>query len=266
MQDVGLIYLMLNKINNKKYVGQTVQSENRRLSKHKSDSAGSSQSAIHRAIRKHGWENFEVSVIWEGPIESLNEQESFFIREHNSLSPFGYNLTTGGQASREIAEETKEKISAGLVSNWADSGYREKVIATRKQTWSNPELLRKRSEAAKKRWEDPEFRENMQAALQAALDTPEIHEIRSQNTKKMWETEEQRNKIIEQMKITASTPEEKERKSRKSKAAWKNPERKQKGTEAMKKRWQDPEFRKKMAQVQRDRWDKQKGINEQPCA
>jgi group I intron endonuclease len=247
---VGWIYLMLNKINGKRYVGQTIQGE-RRWTKHRSDSFVGSQSAIHRAIRKYGWENFNVSVIWEGPADSLNEQESFFIREHNSLSPHGYNLTTGGQTNGKIiSEETKEKISVASLNHWADPEYREKVIATRKQTWSNPELLRKRSEILKKKWEDPEFRENMQAVLQSALDTPEMHELRSVNTKKMWESEEKRNRIIEQMKSTASTPKEKERKSQASKAMWEN-----------------PEFRKKMAQALRNRWDKQKGIiNEQPCS
>ena len=60
------IYQYLNLINNKVYIGQT-NNIDRRIREHKSNSFNSKSvnynNIIHKAIRKYGYENFEITIL-----------------------------------------------------------------------------------------------------------------------------------------------------------------------------------------------------------
>ena len=62
MDKLGYIYCFTNLINNKKYIGQTINNDNARYSAHISNSNNSNSyeydSLLHRAMRKYGIENF----------------------------------------------------------------------------------------------------------------------------------------------------------------------------------------------------------------
>lgn len=94
------IYCYTNKINGKKYVGQSINLHLRhKRMNYKNNPAFSS------AISKYGLENFEV--------EQLNDREVFWIKEFRTFPPslgFGYNLTSGGLRC-EVSEETRKKQS-----------------------------------------------------------------------------------------------------------------------------------------------------------
>lgn len=107
----GIIYLITNLVNGKRYVGQTRQSFERRIIEHKRDSR-KSKCGIDAAIRKYDWENFKAEIIEECTVEQLNEREIFWIRELNSKTPTGYNLTDGGEGVTSFTEETLAKMSA----------------------------------------------------------------------------------------------------------------------------------------------------------
>ena len=107
----GVVYLIWNKINGKKYVGQTRQSFKRRIIEHKRNS-GKSKIGVDAAIAKYGWDNFTVEIIEECAIEKLDEREMFWIRELNSKVPNGYNLTDGGKGTIGFTDETRAKLSA----------------------------------------------------------------------------------------------------------------------------------------------------------
>jgi group I intron endonuclease len=67
--------------------------------------------AITNAIIKYGKEKFTIEEIDRADnIDDLNKKEVFYIDYYKSLSPNGYNLTTGGNNKR-LSEETKRKIS-----------------------------------------------------------------------------------------------------------------------------------------------------------
>lgn len=96
----GKIYLITNDINSKVYVGQTVQSLNKRFNGHccYSKSDKSQNMYIKGAIHKYGRDKFHIMLLEECPINLLNEREKYWIDFYNSYNE-GYNLTKGGQDS-----------------------------------------------------------------------------------------------------------------------------------------------------------------------
>ena len=104
---INYIYCYTNKQNGKKYVGQT-NNIKRRYKQHKDDSFANYSDArynqaIHCAIRKHGLDNFDfeiLEVLENKTSEEVNERETYWIREKNSLAPNGYNLKATGEANR----------------------------------------------------------------------------------------------------------------------------------------------------------------------
>lgn len=110
----GIIYLITNKVNGKRYVGKTTTSLNTRWSQHLSDARGRSKGVLHKAIRKYGSSNFLVQTIAESLEPFLDGLEKFFIRLHCShVNHYGYNLTEGGDgiAGYKHTDETKAKIA-----------------------------------------------------------------------------------------------------------------------------------------------------------
>ena len=108
---MGYIYKITNKVNNKSYIGQTINSVNRRWIEHKRDTKSNKDDFyLHRAMRKYGVDNFSISIVEEVENKLLNERESFWINFFNTFE-CGYNLTTGGGQNTKISEDTKKKIS-----------------------------------------------------------------------------------------------------------------------------------------------------------
>lgn len=114
---MGLIYCFTNKENNKKYIGQTINSDKQRYSAHKSsyqrDSSSEYNSPLHRAFRKYGFENFDYEILIDGieDLEILNKLEIFYIKFYNTQIPNGYNVEAGGRnASKTVTQERKEKL------------------------------------------------------------------------------------------------------------------------------------------------------------
>ena len=108
---MGRIYIAKNVINGKGYVGQTIRPIQERLKEHQSGKSKRCR-AFHRAIKKHGWENFKIDW-YECPDEELNKHEKWMIILMGTLSPDGYNLREGGGGRGKLSEETKQRIGDG---------------------------------------------------------------------------------------------------------------------------------------------------------
>lgn len=107
----GIIYLIINKQNGHKYVGQTTQGMNKKWQQHIQEAIRMSDKPLHRAMRKYGNHNFMIKEIDECDKELLNEREEYWIKKYNTFkSAEGYNTTSGGE-SHLLLEETKKKIS-----------------------------------------------------------------------------------------------------------------------------------------------------------
>jgi group I intron endonuclease len=94
------IYKFTNKINNKIYIGFTMNLKDRKKH-HKFSAKNGNKQIFYNAIRKYGWKNFTVDVIYCSKERdyTLNVMEEYFIRLYNShyQDGYGYNMTYGGE-------------------------------------------------------------------------------------------------------------------------------------------------------------------------
>lgn len=91
------IYVWINKINNKKYVGQSKNIQQRKNRHIRESLNNDNKLPLYVAIRKYGLDNFDFKVLEECTLEELDEKEITYIKSLNTLVPNGYNITTGGQ-------------------------------------------------------------------------------------------------------------------------------------------------------------------------
>src|SRR5574337_774524 len=113
----GIIYKATNIKNNKSYVGQTIDFDNRKLN-HKQDAFNKKRSGynyhFHRAIRKYGWNNFVWEIICDYiPEQYLYEYENWYVDFYGTYK-YGYNSTEGGDVNPMIYPELRKKISIKL--------------------------------------------------------------------------------------------------------------------------------------------------------
>jgi len=125
------LYVITNQLNQKKYVGQTID-DKKRWSAHKSFTRQEKPiQYIHRAMAKYGTVNFtyEVIAMCMSP-EDANEIEKQLIIQYDSRNPKkGYNVAPGGETPWNLglpkelnpltgvprSKETKRKISEGSI-------------------------------------------------------------------------------------------------------------------------------------------------------
>lgn len=141
-----IIYKITNKINGKVYIGQTIRPLEKRIKQHKK-SAGCG--ALFAAIQKYGFENFSIEQIDSASsIEELNAKEAEWIEKSNSLSPNGYNLSTGGK-NKKWSEESKLRMSASHSGKKLSDKHKVNISNSIKKAISlYPEKFQKNTKAA----------------------------------------------------------------------------------------------------------------------
>ena len=151
---MGYIYKIINIKSQKIYIGQTTkQRPTDRFSQHKylafHPQQEKSISYLHRAMKSDGIDNFKFEIIEQVNNLLLDEREKYWIKQHNSLIPNGYNLTIGGQGtpgfSRPQSQEEKNK----------------KGNSIKKYYQNHPQAREKVSQRTKELWKDPEYREKV---------------------------------------------------------------------------------------------------------
>lgn len=96
---MGYIYLISNDINDKLYIGKTVTTVAERYSKHKYNMINYQDTcAIHHAMRKYGFEHFQVAELEKCDNNILSEREKYWIAYYNTYEN-GYNCTPGGDGN-----------------------------------------------------------------------------------------------------------------------------------------------------------------------
>jgi group I intron endonuclease len=107
------IYKITNNVTGKAYIGAT-SNLTKRLSAHKHSEQAD---ALHEEIRRYGWENFRVDVLFDGfcTEAELDSKERLAIREHKTLAPNGYNKQRGGGRKRPLVTEDAKRKAASLL-------------------------------------------------------------------------------------------------------------------------------------------------------
>lgn len=104
-----IIYLITNKVNNKKYVGKTSISLERRFKAH---TLNQGSKLLYAAIKKYGENNFSIEQIdFAIATSDANNKEIYWIKELQTradLHQHGYNLTAGGDGGNGIVFSLEE--------------------------------------------------------------------------------------------------------------------------------------------------------------
>lgn len=142
------VYVHINKINNKKYIGITKIEPSRRWGK---NGIGYKNQYFYRAIKKYGWDSFKHIVMYQNFTEDeAKEKEKLLIRLFDTrMGRNGYNMTDGGDGTvgcipsnetlRKLSESHvgqiawnkgmkyhSENISKSIIKLWQQEDYKEK--------------------------------------------------------------------------------------------------------------------------------------------
>jgi len=120
-----LVYLATNNINGKQYVGYTTLDLESRIKTHvyKSRSKNNYFYLFKNALRKYGAECFSWSILeYCTSTTECCEKEIYYINKLNTISPYGYNLTHGGNGGIQ-SDDTKFKISNSLKEYYSNNKH-----------------------------------------------------------------------------------------------------------------------------------------------
>ena len=119
----GIIYKITNIVNNKVYIGKTLETMEKRWKEHQKDSSRFTDRPLYRAMNKYGLENFTIEIIDEPNIDLLSERESYWIEYYKSYH-HGYNATLGGDG-RVLYDY--QQIGRGIIG-YFQMAHRQKAM------------------------------------------------------------------------------------------------------------------------------------------
>ena len=114
---IGSIYMITNRVNLKRYVGLTRKTVGQRFKDHLTTARAGRGWALHRAIRKHGEENFSIEEIVRAEKHLLPDLEKHYIKLFGTGTEegHGYNVADGGTVGGvPYTEARRQKLSASL--------------------------------------------------------------------------------------------------------------------------------------------------------
>ena len=249
---IGIVYCAQNLINQKRYIGQTTQSLNKRIRGHKDKAIKKgNKTYFHNALRKYEIDNFMWTILcYTSNQKALNKAETYWIKYYHTMED-GYNHREGGangkfsetakrklsrvHIGKKLSEETKSKLSK------IATGRRHSLEAKRKMRENNSHTKRiftketrlKLSAAAKRQWADPESREKSSISMKKAWIKRIIGYISPMRGK--THSEKSKKKISDTLKGRKIPEETKNRIGIASKRRWADPEYREKAVKAMRK-------------------------------
>ena len=98
---MGYIYCVTNLINNKRYVGKTTDSIEKRWKEHCKDcrKQQNEKRPLYDAINKYGIENFKIEQLETVSDSKLSDREIYWIQELQTYGKNGYNASKGGDGT-----------------------------------------------------------------------------------------------------------------------------------------------------------------------
>jgi group I intron endonuclease len=105
-----ILYVHINKLNNKKYIGITCNIPSKRWA---NGNGYSKCPKFWNSIQKYGWNNFTHEILFTNMSKEEAEQKEIeLIKKYKTTDDvYGYNLSNGGSHNGKHTKETKDKIS-----------------------------------------------------------------------------------------------------------------------------------------------------------
>ena len=137
----NVIYCYTNKINGKRYVGQTIQKLKKRHGQHLSG-----KQLIDKKLKQYGVENFKLEVLHLADMYSIDMLEKHYIICLNTIvkNGEGYNIASGGSNGNSLAGKTNEEMEE----------FKRKISEAKKGKYmgeNSPNYGKKMSEEAKRK-------------------------------------------------------------------------------------------------------------------
>lgn len=216
-----IIYKVTNLINGKIYIGQSTKDDPNYFG---------SGTYIRRAVKQYGIENFNKEILCEcNTREEMNELEIKYIKEFNSKSPNGYNLSDGGDSGPGLfgdrnpskRPEMKEKARKRMIGDRNISkrdDIKRKISEKLKGSKKNisEEGMKRLVETSRERFNNnnpmshPEFKEKLLEVVKSDEYKKKMSEATSGTKNGMYgkkHSEETKRKISEKIKESMKNPE-----------------------------------------------------------
>lgn len=148
----------------KSYVGATVMSVSRRVSRHRLHNL-----KIGVALRRYKTYKWKILHECHSQIEALNKERHWIIKL-KTLWPSGYNMRLGGNGAK-IGHKSSNKVRINMKRTitklWRTKQFKALRVAAVKEQWKNPKFRKMRSDSQsklmKRLWKDPAYLAKMRA-------------------------------------------------------------------------------------------------------
>lgn len=177
------LYIHINLINDKVYIGQTNNPKRRWRNKGvEYKPKNENQSRFWNAICKYGWDNFQHIIIGVCKNrEEANQKEAELIKKYCSYDErYGYNIATDCNyiksyfftLSEEEQEQLRKEQSKRSKEYWTNEEYRKKQKEGMKKVFASDEYRQKMSKSLKKRYEREGEKEAQKKRIRKTLGVP----------------------------------------------------------------------------------------------
>lgn len=224
------IYVIINNVNGKFYIGSAVNLHRRRITHFSGLRLNKSRNPhLQNAFNKYGEESFIFLVVEHVERSQLIEREQFWLDLLNVVNPEkGYNICpiAGSSLGKVFTEEHKRKLSEAQRRRFARDGipqeHRDNLSKALRGHKTSEETKRKISEAHTGKKQSPETIEKMAAARRGKKQSEETIKKRFESRKGYTHSEETILKISEanKGKVLSEEHKQKLRESNLGRPAW----------------------------------------------
>lgn len=137
----GIVYIIKNKVNWKRYIGRTKDAFRRRYKKDLIKYA--SNQYFVNALNKYGETNFEIEILMSGLSELAQKYwEKFYIRYFQTQdSRYGYNIKDGGEDCGKMSDDARLRLSLSQLSTVDEFVAKARKIHGDKYDYSKVEIV-----------------------------------------------------------------------------------------------------------------------------
>lgn len=152
---MGYIYKITNIVNNKCYIGQTIQDPIKRWQGHKNAiKNGKGCPYLVNAMKKYGCDNFNFKVLIITFDSMLDDIETENILKYNSLTPNGYNILERRKGIKTTIDGTNAVKNINISERMKKSEKWQKAVREKRVGWTNGhkhknEIIQKISQSVK---------------------------------------------------------------------------------------------------------------------